>query len=46
MEKPRIFISAVSLELKGARQRIANILHCNGCEPVFEDNFGAKPANP
>lgn len=37
--KPRIFISAVSKELKTARQLTANTLLALGFEPVWQDIF-------
>ena len=40
--KPRIFISAVSKELKSARQLVANTLTFLGFEPVWQDVFGAQ----
>lgn len=40
--KPRIFISAVSRELKSARQLVANTLTFLGFEPVWQDVFGAQ----
>src|SRR6185436_5271863 len=39
--KPVIFISAVSGELKGARQLVANTLTFLGYEPEWQDIFGA-----
>ena len=42
MEKPRLFISAVSRELGTARQRIANILPRKGYDPVWRDIFGIE----
>jgi len=42
MERPRIFVSAVSRELKSARQRVANILTRKGYEPVWQDIFGTE----
>lgn len=40
--KPRIFISAVSKELRSARQLVANTLTFLGFEPVWQDVFGAQ----
>jgi tetratricopeptide (TPR) repeat protein len=40
--KPRIFLSAVSSELKTARQLGANILTRLGYEPVWQDIFGTE----
>ena len=37
--KPRIFVSAVSRELKTARQLVANTLLALGYEPVWQDIF-------
>ena len=37
-----IFISAVSKELKGARQLVANTLQFLGYEPVWQDIFGTE----
>ena len=45
MEKPRLFISAVTRELGSARQRIANILTRKGYEPVWQDIFGTEPGD-
>ena len=45
MEKPRIFISAVTRELASARQRVANILTRKGYEPVWQDIFGTEPGD-
>jgi hypothetical protein len=39
--KPRIFISAVSKELRSARQLVANTLFSLGYEPIWQDIFGA-----
>ncbi len=38
--RPTIFISAVSKELKSARQLVANTLQFLGYEPVWQDVFG------
>lgn len=38
--KPRIFISAVTKELRSARQIVANTLMALGYEPVWQDIFG------
>ncbi len=40
--RPAIFISAVSKELKGARQLVANTLQFLGYEPVWQDIFGTE----
>ena len=40
--KPLIFISAVSRELRSARQLVANTLTFLGYEPVWQDIFGTK----
>lgn len=45
MEKPRLFISAVTRELATARQRIAHILLRKGYEPVWQDIFGTEPGD-
>lgn len=37
--KPRIFVSAVSRELKTTRQLVANTLLALGYEPVWQDIF-------
>jgi tetratricopeptide (TPR) repeat protein len=39
--RPVIFVSAVSKELKSARQLVANTLYFLGYEPVWEDIFDA-----
>ena len=38
--KPRIFISAVTKELRSARQVVANTLMALGYEPIWQDIFG------
>jgi hypothetical protein len=38
--KPRIFISAVTSELRTARQLVANVLLRLGYDPVTQDIFG------
>ncbi|HMB95728.1 MAG TPA: tetratricopeptide repeat protein, partial [Tepidisphaeraceae bacterium] len=40
--RPIIFISAVSKELKGARQLVANTLQFIGYEPAWQDIFGTE----
>jgi len=40
--RPRIFISAVSKELRNSRQLIANTLQFLGYEPVWQDIFGTE----
>lgn len=40
--KPRIFISAVSSELKTTRQLVANVLLRLGYDPVWQDIFGTE----
>ena len=40
--RPAIFISAVSRELKSARQLVANTLQFLGYEPVWQDIFGTE----
>src|SRR5438067_4432448 len=40
--RPTIFISAVSRELRGARQLVANTLTFLGYEPVWQDIFGTE----
>jgi hypothetical protein len=40
--KPTIFISAVSKELRSARQLVANTLTFLGYEPVWQDIFGTE----
>jgi tetratricopeptide (TPR) repeat protein len=40
--RPVIFVSAVSKELKSARQLVANTLHFLGYEPVWQDIFGSE----
>ncbi len=40
--RPLIFISAVSRELRGARQLVANTLTFLGYEPVWQDIFGTE----
>lgn len=40
--RPRIFISAVTKELKSARQLVANTLQFLGYEPVWQDIFGTE----
>jgi hypothetical protein len=43
--KPRIFISAVSAELRQTRQLVANVLSRLGYEPVWQDIFGTEPGD-
>ena len=45
MNRPRVFISTVTRELRGARQRVANILTRKGYEPVCQDIFGTEPGD-
>src|SRR5450631_844960 len=40
--RPTIFISAVSKELRSARQIVANTLTFLGYEPVWQDIFGTE----
>ena len=40
--RPTIFISAVSKELRSARQLVANTLTFLGYEPVWQDIFGTE----
>ena len=40
--RPIIFVSAVSRELKTARQLVANTLQFLGYEPVWQDIFGTE----
>ena len=40
--RPLIFVSAVSRELKTARQLVSNTLAFLGYEPVWQDIFGAE----
>jgi len=40
--RPTIFISAVSKELKSARQLVANTLTFLGYEPIWQDIFGTE----
>lgn len=40
--RPTIFISAVSAELRGARQLVANTLTFLGYEPTWQDVFGTE----
>ena len=40
--RPTVFISAVSKELKSARQLVANTLQFLGYEPVWQDIFGTE----
>ncbi len=40
--RPRIFISAVSKELKSARQLVSHTLQFMGYEPVWQDIFGTE----
>lgn len=40
--RPRIFVSAVSRELRTARQLVANTLIFLGYEPVWQDIFGTE----
>jgi tetratricopeptide (TPR) repeat protein len=40
--RPTIFVSAVSKELKGARQLVSNTLQFLGYEPVWQDIFGTE----
>ena len=45
MSHQAIFISAVSKELKGARQLVANTLQFLGYEPMWQDIFGTEPGD-
>ena len=40
--RPTIFTSAVSKELRSARQLVANTLTFLGYEPVWQDIFGTE----
>ena len=40
MNKPTIFVSAVSHELRSARERIAGILRRRGFEVLYQPEFG------
>jgi hypothetical protein len=40
--RPGIFVSAVSKELKAARQLVANTLQFLGYEPGWQDIFGTE----
>src|SRR5882724_4164180 len=40
--RPTIFISAVSKELRSARQLVANTLTFLGYEPIWQDIFGTE----
>ena len=40
--RPTVFVSAVSKELKSARQLVANTLQFLGYEPVWQDIFGTE----
>ena len=40
--RPMVFISAVSKELRSARQLVANTLQFLGYEPVWQDIFGTE----
>jgi hypothetical protein len=42
---PTIFISAVSKELKSARQLVADTLIFLGYVPVWQDIFGIEPSD-
>src|SRR5687768_15638866 len=42
MEKPRIFISAVTREFGSARQRVADAVRRHGYAPVWHDTFGRE----
>jgi len=42
LPRPTIFISAVSAELRSARQLVANTLTFLGYEPVWQDVFGTE----
>jgi len=42
LPRPQIFVSAVSRELKSARQLVANTLTFLGYEPVWQDIFGTE----
>ena len=43
--KPRIFVSAVTVELGQTRQLVANVLLRLGYDPVFQDIFGIEPGD-
>ena len=45
MNKPRVFISTVTRELRGARLRGAGILQRKGYEPEWQDIFGTEPGD-
>ena len=40
--RPTIFISAVSKELRSARQLVSNTLTFLGYEPIWQDIFGTE----
>ena len=42
MTNPRIFISCVSAEFRGARTQISQVLQFLGYEPVFQEIFGTE----
>ncbi len=44
-DKPTIFVSAVSKELRKQREIIGKALRFLGCEPVFQDEFGTETGN-
>ncbi|MFC5771061.1 tetratricopeptide repeat protein [Thauera sinica] len=39
MSRPRVFLSAVSVELRSARQRVARTVRTLGYDPVSQDDF-------
>jgi tetratricopeptide (TPR) repeat protein len=43
--KPRIFISAVSAELRSTRQLVANVLQRLGYDPIWQEIFGTEPGD-
>lgn len=45
MNKPRIFVSTVSHELKSSRQLVANTLQSMGYEPVWQDTAASDSGN-
>jgi hypothetical protein len=46
MNRPRVFISTVTPELRGARRRVADMLTRKGYEPVSQDIWGTEPGDP
>jgi tetratricopeptide (TPR) repeat protein len=42
---PKIFISAVSKELRSQRDLVAKTLRLLGCDPIIQNEFGTEPGN-